>query len=68
MDQFKKRYDSYLCLEDSAVAELKAEEPLEVVVVNVGTTPKLLLPKQHIAEASPHPATLIELHISHAEL
>ena len=57
-----------MCLAGAGVAEVEPNKPFQNLVANFGKHPKLLLPKQHVETAKPHPTTLVESNISHAEM
>ena len=57
-----------MCLAGAGVAEVESNKPFPILVANFGKHPKLLLHKKHVATAKPHPTTLVESNISHAEI
>lgn len=46
MDPLKKRYDNIQCLTSFGIVEFKSDETFQILVLNFGTIPKLLLPKR----------------------
>ena len=68
VDSLPKLYENDMCLAGAGVTEVEPNKLFQILVANFGKHRKLLLPKQQVATAKPHPTTLVESNISHAEM
>ena len=60
--------EMHQCLTAYGIAQVTPGTPFKVIVANLGKTTRTLLKRQTIASAKPHPTTLHESGISHADI
>ncbi len=68
VESTKRLCETHTCLTGNGVAQVEANKPFRVLVANFGNTNRRLLSGQAIAFAEPHPSSIMESDVSHAEL
>ena len=68
IDPNARMYDTHLCLAGNGIAQVNPGKEFQILVANFGNHPKRLTAGQRIATAKPHPTSIVESKISHAEL
>ncbi len=61
-------FNDHLCLAATGIAQVEPRKRFRILVANVGKQPHTFDAGQRIAKAEPHPSTIFESNISHAEL
>ena len=68
IEPLAKLYDSHVCLTGNGIAQVESGIPFQILIGNFSDKERCLLPNQQVATAKPHPTTIVESDITHAEL